>query len=61
MTPEQKARIKAAAGELASAMTEAGDYFDVTVTPINVTQMQSKSERWAYEIFIKVTTKEVIA
>lgn len=61
MTSEQKDRIQKAARELGAALTEVGGYFDVTTNLINVTKMDRKNDRWAYEIFIKVTTEEVIA
>lgn len=61
MTPEQRKRIRAAARELASAMTEAGDQFEVEVCRSDVTAMISERRQYVYAVTVEATTREVIA
>lgn len=61
MTEEQKARIRLAAMELADALTDVGDRFDVVPMAFDVTTIEDgQSRRYIYAVEVSATHTERI-
>ncbi len=62
MTEEQKDRIRAAARELADALTDAGCRFEVSAQAWGMSTIDGGvSEKYTYEVKVTATSQERIA